>query len=260
MKILVCIKEVPASESSVSVDSKEQWIEIKETTPFRINRFDEYAVEEAVRIKEKIPGSRVDVITIGPARAVEVVKRAIGMGADEGIHIVDNEITYKHPFDIASKIAGAVNSADYDLIFAGIMSEDMMHAQTGPMLAEILGLPCAVGVVKINDFRGSSAVEVEREMEGGLRDCLEMDLPALLTIQAGINKPRYPTLSNMLKARKKKIQTIPTTKSGALPELRARMTGVAYPVKSRAGKVLEGTCEEMADQLIDILKKRTIIN
>lgn len=261
MNILVCIKDVPASEQFIAIDDDGEWITVRENTPYRINRFDEYAVEEAIRIKEKIPDTHVDVITLGPDRSLEMIRKAIGMGADNGIHIMDHDTAYKDPGEIASRIAEVAIPQNYDLILTGIMSEDMMNARTGPMLAEILGWPCASGVVKLAIDPNQAGIHVEREMTGGLRDCLDIALPALVTIQAGINKPRYPALSKMLKARKKNIQSISSADPAIQREIGKNIsTGVSSPEKSRAGKVLAGTYEEMADQLIEIFKMNNIIS
>ncbi len=263
MRILVCIKEA--------------------LTRGDINRFDTFALEQALLIKELLVTDTtsiqeapikviIDVITLGDQSAEKVINRAYGMGADNGIHI-QTDIEMLTPFVTASTIAVLAKKNNYDLILTGMMSEDMMAGQTGPMLAEMLKLPCATGVVKTrlpNPFQADyfqadslsadSFIQVEREMEHGFRDCLELQLPCVLAIQAGSNIPRYPTLSNMLAASKKKVHTV-LQKDLVGPEINPRQTQVSLktPEKTRAGKFLEGSLFEKIDQLRQYLKNKDLL-
>lgn len=245
MKILVCIKQV-----SETVEDHTQVM----------NRFDEYALEEAIRIKERFQDAGlegvVDVITLGPERAAAVVKRAFGMGADNGCHLVTDLNPNGSSAVTAGLIAGAVRGDSYDLVVTGIMSQDRMEGQTGPILAELMGLACATGVVATSLVPGASVIGVEREMEKGERDCLSMTLPALITVQAGINTPRYPSLSKVLKAAKKKIQTLAVPGDAADTQTMVRLEA---PVKSRSGRVLGGTTDDKALALFALLRKRGIL-
>ncbi|MCP4119055.1 MAG: electron transfer flavoprotein subunit beta/FixA family protein [Desulfobacteraceae bacterium] len=243
MNILVCIKQV-----SETADGR---------TP-AMNRFDEYALEEAIRIKERfLDAGRdgvVDVITLGPEQAAGVVKRAFGMGADNGCHLVtDREGSSAVT---AGLIAGAVKGRSYDLVVTGIMSQDRMEGQTGPILAELLGLPCATGVVAASLDPGASCLGVERELEKGERECLSMGLPVLITVQAGINTPRYPTLSRVLRASKKKIHTLGVPGATADTQTMVRLEA---PSKSRSGRVLGGTVDDKALALFALLRERGIL-
>jgi electron transfer flavoprotein beta subunit len=220
MEILVCIKQVGDNGD--------------------MNRFDAHALEEALELKEQLAAQNlgpisVDVVTVGPPEAGKIIRRAFGMGADRGYHIVNKETGYISSFVTASRLAVVAKKTSYDLILTGIMSEDMMEGQTGPMLAKIMGLPCATGVVKISLPAGDNAIEVEREMENGFRDCLVIRLPAVLTTQAGINTPRYPNLSNMLTAGQKEITSL--TETDLFPEpIRARRRhGISGKNKIRQG-------------------------
>ena len=245
MKILVCIKQIGDSGD--------------------MNRFDAYALEEALELKEQLDVLKqglvsVDVITAGPAEASKIIKRAFGMGADRGYHIVTKDTGYVSSFVTASRLAVMAKKISYDLILTGIISEDMMEGQTGPMLANIMGFPCATGVVKTRLSAGDNLIEVEREMENGFRDCLVIRLPAVLTIQAGINTPRYPSLSNMLKATQKKITSL--TETDLFPEpIRARQfcVGMEYPEKTRSGRVLEGSLSDKAEQVFAFLREKDLI-
>lgn len=255
MNILVCIKQVPQSETATIIDSDKSWIMRSDHTPYKMNRFDEYALEEALLIKERLPGSRVDVLTLGPERSRDVVKRAFGMGADEGTHILSHDKTYKDPGTVAAQLSREAAKGNYDLIICGIMSEDMMQAQTGQMLAENLGLPCVSSVVGLAVDPDDNHAHVKREVEGGIRSLVRVSLPCVITIQAGINTPRYPTVSKILKANNKAINTVEETRVN--PGQTCQI--IRYPKKQRAGRVLEGNREDKARQLARILKQKSIM-
>jgi len=245
MEILVCIKQKGDSTD--------------------INRFDSHALEKALELKEQLYNQKkgrvsVDVVTVGPPKASKIIKRAFGMGADRGYHIVTKDTGYVSSFVTASRLAVVVKKTPYDLILTGIMSEDMMEGQTGPMLAKIMGLPCATGVVKTNLVFSDNAIEVEREMENNFRDCLVIRLPAVLTIQAGINTPRYPSLSNMLAAAQKEITSLKEADLFPGPvQAREFCVGMEYPVKTRSGQILEGSLSDKAGQVFAFLRKKDLI-
>jgi len=243
MKILVCIKQVGDDG--------------------RMNLLDAHALEEALLIKERLAeqneeAATVDVVTAGPEAATDVIRRAFGLGADAGFHIVTKSSEYTSSLVTANWLAAVAQEAPYDLILTGIMSVDMMAAQTGPMLARILGIPCATGVVKTRLKLEENCIEVERELENGRRNLLEIDLPALLTIQAGINTPRYPRLSNMLAASRKEITKIPAETLDQIPE-QEECIGWEEPEKTRAGLKLEGSLSDKAEQLFAILKEKDLL-
>jgi electron transfer flavoprotein beta subunit len=260
MNILVCVKQVPESDTPIRIDDGTGWIQTDEISGFRMNRLDEFAMEEAVLIKEALAHAHtiIDAVTVGPERSADVIRRSIGMGADSGIHIVTESEQYQSSFEIAAWIAAYARSKPYDLLLTGAMSEDNMQGQVGPMLASRLALPWATSVIMQKIAADEKTVYVEREIEGGCRHALEMELPAVLTIQSGINRPRYPSLSNLLRANRLKLEKI---QPGDLaqqtsPEILDR---IAYPQKARAGKVLKGTAEEKATQLIRLLRERALL-
>ncbi|MEJ2718120.1 MAG: electron transfer flavoprotein subunit beta/FixA family protein [Deltaproteobacteria bacterium] len=257
-KLLVCIKQVCETETSFLIDETGRWIRLEEPSAFRMNRPDEYAVEEAVRISETIADSSIEVISVGPARVSAAIRRALGMGAAHGIHIVTPEDGYLSPFVTASWIASFARNREYDLILTGVMSEDEMQGQVGSMIAELLGMPCATSTVSERLLPETGTVRVEREIEGGLRDALELRLPAVLTIQTGINEPRYPSLSKLLRANKYELETIDSRSIGD-PEPPEQVIRVSYPEHTRAGLVLNGTGQEKAAHLLRILRERSLI-
>jgi electron transfer flavoprotein beta subunit len=258
MRILVCIKQVPDMENPILIDDRHAWIQSDEISEYRMNRLDEFALEEAVLIKEALSGTTVDAVSVGPDRSTEVIRRSIGMGADAGIHIATGSEGYHSSFEIAAWIAEYARGKSYDLILTGAMSEDNMQGHVGPMIAERLALPCATAVIFEKIASDKNTIYVEREIEGGSRDTLELPLPAVLTIQSGINTPRYPSLSNLLRANKLKLAKIPITDL-AQTASREDLVQMVYPQKVRAGTVLNGTEEEKAKQLIRILRERALI-
>jgi electron transfer flavoprotein beta subunit len=258
MKILVCVKQIINLESDIVIDPEQNWVRIGPATDFTFNRFDEYAVEEAVLIKEKFPGTTVDILSVGPDRAFSVIKRLQGMGADHGVHILSGDEHYTSPFVIAEWIVHVCRDRQYDLILTGVMSEDEMQGQVGPTIAALMDWPCATSVIAQAVSSDEKSVAVEREIENGLRDTLNITLPAVLTIQSGINEPRYPTLTHMLRAKKEKIEVIDTAAlKVAMP--RQALSEITYPKKLRSGTVLDGNPGEKASQLVSILNQKSII-
>jgi len=258
MKILVCVKHVMESESEIRVNDGGSWVAHSDSTRFEMNPFDAYAIEEALRIKERFPDSRVHAVTVGSDHARNTLRRALGMGADEGVHIVDGVVGRPSPFLVASWIASYAKNRGYDLILTGIMSSDEMNAQTGPMIAQMLSIPCGGAVISEKISPDQKMVSVERETEGGARDMFDITLPCLLTIQTGINLPRYPALSKVLRAKKKSLDVIDSgVFDGNEPDLIFK--GVGSRNKKSDGVFLDGTRQEKVDQLIDILEKKALL-
>jgi electron transfer flavoprotein beta subunit len=258
MKILVCVKQVPESDGAIHINDDGSWIQTNSFTEFKMNRLDEYAVEEAVHLKETVPDITIDVLSVGPERSEDAVKRAMGMGADRGIHIKTANDYYVCPAVIAAWIAQYTHRKNYTLILAGAMSEDHMNGQVGPRIAAHLDLPCATSVILQQLSPDHKTLYVEREIEGGNRDMLELKIPAVVTIQSGINTPRYPSLSNLLRANKQGVEII-DSEIMTQPEVGETIFQVVYPVKSRAAEVLTGTAQEKAEKLLKILREKAFI-
>ncbi len=257
MKLLVCVKQIHDPDVPVRVNTDSNWVEF-DGDAYVMNRFDGFALEEALQLREAFPGLRIDVVTVGPERADAVLRRSLGMGADHGIHILTESGGYQSPFATAAWIAAYATGCNYDLILTGVMSGDDMNGQVGPLAAEILHLPCATAVIFRRMMPESGRIYVERELEGGLRDALEMELPALLTVQSGINRPRYPSLSKMLRANKHAVDVIPSGSLGS-PSIHLSVSQTLLPQKMRAGRVLEGNPREKACRLLDILQTRSML-
>ena len=258
MKILVCIKQVPEFEHMDIEEGPDGVVGLDLFTDFKMNRFDEFAVETAIQLKEKRAEVEVHVLTVGPMRAAEVLKRAIGMGAHHGIHLTTETEGYLSPFDIAAWITAYAKSMEYDLILTGSMSEDGMNGQVGPMVAGHMNLPCATQVIVSRMEAPGGAVYVEREIEGGHRERAEISLPAVLAVQTGANRPRYPSLSNMLRASKQPLETI-EAETLAAPRATETPEGFVMPSRTRAGRHLTGSAEEKAEQLLTLLQEKAFI-
>ncbi len=269
MKILVCVKHVPDPDGLVFNAGGDGRVSMGEAAGYRMNRYDEFAVEEAVRIKEKTGRAAIDVLTVGPGRSKDVLRRAVGMGADRGIHLVTGKDGYVSPMVKAAWIADYARGKNYDLILTGAMSEDMMNAQVGPMVAALLGLPWATQVICMRlpsgqgsvSASGETRLSIEREIEGGSREMLEITMPTVLAVQTGINEPRYPSLSNLMRANRQEMESVDMPSSGGggckMPD---GMAGMVMPKKMRAGRRLEGTPLEKAESLVAILKQRALIS
>jgi len=251
MKILVCIKQVPEIDPIGAVEPED-------VGTFRMNHFDECAVEEALLIREANDGTKVAVITVGPDRTVDVLKRAVGMGADHAIHLSCDAKEDQDPLHTASLIARYAGKNEYDLILAGVMSEDLMRGQVGPMTAALLHRPLVTGVICLTVSSDHRSAVVERETEGGVREILKVRLPALFTLQTGINQPRYPALSSLLRANRTPPETIPVKDSDA-PSARQFTVGTTVPQKQRQGRVLEGTAEQKAGELVTVLREKGLL-
>lgn len=257
MKILVCVKAVPDAGLIVEPAPEGLCVRVDPDQDLRMNRFDAYAVEAAMRLREAFPDVRVDALAVGPEAARKVVRRAMGMGADGGMHILADYETACDAGRVSALIAAAARERKDDLILCGVMSEDMMQFSTGPMLARRLSLAWSTAVVEADLYPENRKIRVFRELEGGVRAELVLRLPALLTIQSGTHEPRYPSLSNLLRATDDRIQIIPAAELSPPPPL-SRTIGYAYPEKKRAGRVLTGSTREKAEALIRILGEKGI--
>jgi electron transfer flavoprotein beta subunit len=256
MQILVCVKQVPDMESRFRVSGTGDWYDEADLA-YRLNEYDEYAVEEAVRLKEQLGDSAdITVLSIGPDRVGEALKKTLAMGCDRGVHVHDPLSHQKDPWQIASIIAAFAQEKNFDLIFTGHQSQDRGSAQVGATVAGLLGYPCATTLVGF--VYADGVITVRRELEGGVKGVVKLGLPAVVTCQLGLNVPRYPTLPNIMKAKRKELVVLPV--ADLLREGELTATGSVYPpVKKGGGIVLEGDVNDMAERLIGILKDKTAV-
>jgi len=257
MKILVCVKAIPQTDHGVMADETGSRIDPIMPNGYRLNAWDSCSVEAAVQLKECGRASRVDVLTCGNPETDSVIRRSMGMGADHGIHIVHDEGEEPDSLAVAKKIAETVrNKGGYDLIICGAMSEDRMEAATGPMIAALLGLPFAVSAVEMDLLPDGAAIRAASEMDGGLRQLIHLEMPALVSLQTGINTPRYPKLSAMLRANHAEIETI----SFGSYSLKQNVKGYRQPEASRQTRILEGGTSEKVSEVIRIMKENGLLN
>ena len=204
MKIIVLMKQVPNKDAILRIDREEKWIEEGDLS-FEVNESDGYALEESLRLKEK-KGGEVVVCSMGPQRVKSVIKDALARGADRAIHIVGDNLAHVGPYAAARILADAIREEQPDLVMTGLQSDDYGYAQTGVILAELLGLPHATIVIEV-DASGEQ-FRVKRELESGWYQWYTMPTPALLTIQSGINPIRYASLKGIMAAKKKEIREV----------------------------------------------------
>ena len=256
MKLLVCVKQVPDMESHFKVNDSGDWFSEADLA-YRMNEYDEYAVEQAVQLREQLgEGADLTVLSIGPDRVVETIKKALAVGCDRGVHIQDPNVHKKDPWQVASMIAAFAQDKNFDLIFTGLQSQDRGSAQVGVTVAELLGHACATTLVNFEYADG--AIKGKRELEGGIKGKVGLNLPALVTCQLGLNVPRYPTLPNIMKAKKKEILAVPV--ADVLKEESLAVSEKFYPpARKGGGVVLEGDVADLTNKLIAILKDKTTV-
>ena len=204
MKIIVLMKQVASKDAILRINKDETWIEESDLS-FEVNESDGYALEEALRVREKIGGDVV-VCTMGPQRAKSVIKDALARGADRAIHVVGDNLAHLSPYAAAGALAAAIREEAPDLIMTGLQSDDYGYAQTGVIMAELLGMPHATIVIEVD--ASAEKLRVKRELESGWYQWYSMSTPALLTIQSGISQIRYATLKGIMAAKKKEIKDV----------------------------------------------------
>lgn len=241
-------------ESKFKVDADGTWYDNADLA-WRMNEYDEYAVEQAVQLKEKT-GADLTVLCIGPERVKETMKKALAMGCDRGVHVIDDASFKKGPLAIASIIANFADPKNFAMIFTGMQSQDRGSAQVGVLVAEMLGMPCITTIVDFSFEDG--LITVRRELEGGAKAKVTSPIPALVTCQLGLNSPRYLTLPNILKAKKKELLSIPVTDLLNVSTME-ETTSLYFPEKKGTGLILQGDAADLADRLIKILKEKTAV-
>jgi len=251
MKIVVCIKQVPARDSQLRIASGERWIDESDLS-YEINEPDAYALEEGLQLKEK-HGGEVVVLCAGPARAAQTIREALAKGADRAIHIEEEALDAFDPLAGARLLAAALSSESPDLILTGLQSDDLGYGQTGVILAELLGLPHATIIMQVE--QKGARILVKRELESGWFQRVEMPLPALLTIQSGISKLRYATLMGIKKAKSKEVKRLTAAGLGGAPATPSVKLGRVYlPERTKRTQLFTGTPQQAAAQLVEKLR------
>jgi electron transfer flavoprotein beta subunit len=250
MKILVCLKQVPQKDAPLKLNESGTWI--RDDISYEVNEPDAYALEEALRQKEQ-HGGEVVALTAGPARAQQVLREALAKGADRAIHLEDDGFAGMDAVNTARALAAALDGESFDMIFTGLQSDDYGFAQTGVLLAGLLGWPHATIIIGIE--KTESGVRVKRELEAGYYQHIDMPLPCLLTIQSGINKLRYASLLGIKQAKNKPIRKVTLAEvQEKLGKNLLTIERLYVPVKQKKTVMLEGAPAEQAQKLAAALR------
>jgi electron transfer flavoprotein beta subunit len=249
MRILVALKQVPARDSLLKLDSSARWIDESDLT-YETNEPDAYALEAALQLREQQGGEAV-ILCAGPERAQSSIREALAKGADRAIHIEVDGRDWD-ALSTARLLAAAAKSEQPDLILTGLQSDDLGAGQTGVLMAEILNVPHAT-IIMHAEVKGAE-LRAKRELENGWFQHVTMPLPALLTIQSGISRLRYATLMGIKKAKTKEVKKISAADLGIAPQPSHRLTRVFFPEKSKQTVMLAGSAAEQAAQLVEKLK------
>jgi electron transfer flavoprotein beta subunit len=259
MRIAVCIKQVPDTEARLRVGRDGRWIE-EEDLPFVINESDEYALEEALSLAET-SGGEVVVVSLGPDRVREALRKALALGAARAVHLKDPAFAGGDALATARALGAALGRESFDLVLTGSQSDDLGWGGTGPALAGFLGWPHAWLVMGVAPEADGKTARVTREMESGKNEIFRLRLPAVLAIQAGINHPRYASLKGIMAAKKKEITELTAADLGLDPAAigaagaGVEILAVAAPESGKGAQMLEGEPAAVARQLVDKLQK-----
>ncbi len=257
MEIIVCVKYVPdTSEADVIITDDGRAIK-QDDLVYVINEWDNYAVEEAISIKEKT-GGKVTVLTVGPEDAREILRRSLAMGAEEAVHLMDDAFKDSDSWATAKILGKAIEQMPFDLILTGTQADDDGCGQVGGLLAAMLDIPKTVVVNRIELLEDK--IRARRELEGGLQEILELKLPALIAVQTGINEPRYVSIRGIRKVAKMEIKIMGLNDLGLGAEevgkggSRTRVEELFLPPVGEGAEIIEGKPEETAERLVEILK------
>ncbi len=248
MKIAVCIKQVVTREWQLRVNDQKTWIRDQDAS-FELNEPDAYALEEALRLKEK-HGGEVVVCSAGPARATQVIREALARGADRAIHVEADQFAAAEAAVVGGALADAIREEKFDLVLTGLQSDDQGFGQVGVVLAERLGIPHATIIMEVQ--ASQDGLRVKRELEGGWFQWVSLPLPALLTIQSGINQLRYATLKGIMAAKKKEIRRVPPA---SLPQPMQRIASVYFPEKGKKTQMIAGGAADAGKELVKRLRE-----
>ena len=255
MNIIVFLKQVPDTATRIKIAADGKNIDESDVT-WIISPYDEYAIEEALKIKESKGAGKVTVISLGTDRAATSLRNALAMGADDAVHLQDTAFEGGDAFATASVLAAAVKNRPYDILFFGKMGVGMDQSQVPAMVAELLSLPLVSQVAKLEI--GEGRITAHREIEGAT-ETVESSLPVVLAAEKGLNEPRYPSLKGIMAAKKKPLEVVNAAAIGVnaaevgLQGSKIVLTSLSLPPARQAGKILQGEPQETVKQLVDLL-------
>ena len=247
MKIAVLVKQVPGSDSPLPINSNQSWLD-ENGISYVMNECDNYALEEALQIKEENDDGEVVVISLGPDRVQKVIREGLAKGADRAIHIQMNSDSIVDPLSLATLFADAIRDENFDLIFSGLQSDDLGMGQTGIIIGEMLGMSTASLAMATELSEGR--IKVKRELEAGFFQWVSMSLPASITIQSGLNIPRYPSLKGIMGAKKKEINIV--TPGGH--DVKQSAKKVYVPQSDKQTVMIEGSVDQIVDKLVEAFR------
>jgi len=256
MKVMVCLKQVPHQDARLDVNSDGTWIQ-EDNIKFEINSYDTYAVEEALRLKDA-GDAEVVVVSIGPDRVTQALRTALGMGADRAVHINDAAAQGADALGSAKILAAVAKDIGADVIFTGLMADDDNASAIPPMLAELLDMPSATGVVATDV--SDASIKVERELEGGALEVVDLPKPCLIAIQTGANQVRYASLKGIMQAKKKPVDVKTLADLGLADSVggdhnKTTVNKIYVPAKGDTAEILAGSTDEIVTQLVTKIKE-----
>ena len=247
MKIAVLIKQVPGSESPLPLNSNRSWLD-ENGISYVMNECDNYAIEEALQIKEGNGDGEVVVISLGPERVQKVIREGLAKGADRAIHVQIDSGALADPLIIASLLTEAIRDEKFDLILSGLQSDDLGMGQTGIIVGELLDMSTASLAMATELSEGK--IKVKRELEAGFFQWVSMSLPASITIQSGLNTPRYPSLKGIMGAKKKEINVVTPN----VDNIRQSAKKVYVPQSDKQTTMIEGSVDQIVDKLVETFR------
>ena len=255
MKIIVCVKQVLDTAAQIQIDNGRI---VSPGSSRIINPYDEFAIEEAVRIKEKKPDTVITLLTLGPEGFKDSIKKALAMGADRAVHLLDDKFDALDSYSLAKVLARSIDKIPYDLILCGRQAVDVDSAQTGPALATFLGIPFVTVVTGVDFAADFKSAKITRQVEGG-SEVRELTLPLLLTCQKGLNEPRLPSLKGIMAAKKKEVLTLSASdldiETLDMGDNRVIEENLCLPPERKKGIILQGTDEEIGGELARLLRE-----
>jgi electron transfer flavoprotein beta subunit len=261
MKCLVLVKYVPDTNSPFRINSSGTWVD-ESSLSFNLNEYDRYALEELLKLKDDGKASEVVALTVGPAESTSALRTCLATGADRAIHVNDDALVGCDPLGLARVIQAAVKDEGFSLITAGMQADDDNHTQVGGLVARLLDWPSASSAMSMSMQNGDT-VRVERELENNRLGVLDLKLPALITVQTGINTPRYASLKGIMQAKKKEIKTVGLGDLGLdaaeVGGSGAKMKTIrlAPPPKGKGAEIVEGSPDEVAQELLKRIRENT---
>ena len=247
MKIAVLVKQVPGSESPLSIADSNVWLN-EEKVAYIMNESDNYALEEALLLKEGTQDCEVVVVSLGPERVKKIIREGLAKGADRGIHLNMNSNDVTDPLSIAKIFADALKSENFDLILSGLQSDDLGHGQTGIIVGELLNM--STGSLAVSTKLDGDQIAIKQELEAGFFQNVRMSLPASITIQSGLNTPRYPSLKGIMGAKKKEIKTLDIDSS----DQKLKISKLYLPSSSTEITMIDGTADQIVESLVKVFK------